>query len=289
MEKCISCFTWYSENQIAEWLPDEYHIYSATKLCPTCQISTKTLNVMHRSKCVCAKCKRGFICYGPRDNPDTQRFCPYCGKPVTVSSQAKLTTPLTLEEIALLHKKPYEGYIICYLPRNHPQSHKTCGWQSEHRLILEAKLGRRLETNEHAHHKNENKLDNNPDNIELQTKSSHAKLHNPHTGLFRKCLICGTTFYVFRTLINQGRGFYCSKKCAALSPSRLKAQRNLRPKVANYALNEYVFQQKNKGRTWLSLSRELNVAIGTARDRYRWFLNNAPRGDGHGTRTTATL
>jgi hypothetical protein len=45
-------------------------------------------------------------------------------------------------------------------------------------LVLEAKLGRPLRDDEHAHHINSDKMDDRPENLEALTASEHAKLHN---------------------------------------------------------------------------------------------------------------
>jgi hypothetical protein len=47
----------------------------------------------------------------------------------------------------------------------------------EHRFIMENYLGRLLESNEVVHHKNENKLDNKLENLELKSKSKHSSDH----------------------------------------------------------------------------------------------------------------
>lgn len=42
---------------------------------------------------------------------------------------------------------------------------------------MEQEVGRKLGSNEIVHHKNEDKLDNGIDNLEILTRSEHAKLH----------------------------------------------------------------------------------------------------------------
>lgn len=46
-----------------------------------------------------------------------------------------------------------------------------------HRTVMEQKLGRKLKPGELVHHKDENKLNNDPDNLELTNRSKHAKEH----------------------------------------------------------------------------------------------------------------
>ena len=67
-------------------------------------------------------------------------------------------------------------YYYLYKPE-HPNAIKKGRYIAEHRYVLEQKIGRLLTKNEIAHHKNENKKDNRPDNLELLTISEHNRKH----------------------------------------------------------------------------------------------------------------
>lgn len=47
----------------------------------------------------------------------------------------------------------------------------------KNRVILSIKLGRMLGTNEHAHHRDENELNDAPENLELRTAAEHNQHH----------------------------------------------------------------------------------------------------------------
>jgi len=51
----------------------------------------------------------------------------------------------------------------------------------EHRRVMEEKLGRKLLSSEIVHHKDENKRNNHPDNLELMTRAEHIR-HHLHNG-----------------------------------------------------------------------------------------------------------
>jgi hypothetical protein len=47
-----------------------------------------------------------------------------------------------------------------------------------HRHVMEQHMGRLLEAHEDVHHKNEDKRDNRPENLEVMSHGAHSKLHN---------------------------------------------------------------------------------------------------------------
>ena len=53
----------------------------------------------------------------------------------------------------------------------------------EHRIVIEEMLGRPLRSDEIVHHKNKDVRDNRPENLEVMTRSEHARLHfSKHGG-----------------------------------------------------------------------------------------------------------
>jgi predicted transcriptional regulator len=61
-------------------------------------------------------------------------------------------------------RKIVKGYVYIYSP-SHPHKSKQ-NYVAEHRLAMEQKLGRLLDPKEVVHHRDGNRLNNHPDNLE---------------------------------------------------------------------------------------------------------------------------
>ena len=50
-------------------------------------------------------------------------------------------------------------------------------YRREHRIVVESLLGRKLQRDEVVHHKNGDKTDNRPENLEVLSNSDHVRHH----------------------------------------------------------------------------------------------------------------
>ena len=67
-------------------------------------------------------------------------------------------------------------YLAVYLP-NHPDA-LADGYVYEHRIVASKMLGRVLKSNEYVHHKDENGLNNSPDNLMIfASNADHVAFH----------------------------------------------------------------------------------------------------------------
>jgi len=69
-----------------------------------------------------------------------------------------------------------KGRIGIYIPE-HPKCNNR-GYVLRYRFIMEQSIGRFLDSNELVHHKNGNKLDDRIINLDIMTRSDHAKHHD---------------------------------------------------------------------------------------------------------------
>lgn len=58
-----------------------------------------------------------------------------------------------------------------------PTTYRKLHGRHEHRVVAEAMIGRSLKSDEHVHHKDENKHNNSPENLEVMHWLDHLRLH----------------------------------------------------------------------------------------------------------------
>lgn len=73
-----------------------------------------------------------------------------------------------------LYYEPKDRYVDT---QGYVQVGKAGSREYEHRLVMEDTLGRKLEPGELVHHKDGNKRNNHPDNLELTTRPEHIETH----------------------------------------------------------------------------------------------------------------
>lgn len=114
------------------------------------------------------------------------RPCAVCGKPMRRKpSQAAIKTCSRACQSLGRIKRPLErihngrpakldnyGYVMVWEPEHPNKSLK--GWQYEHRLVVEKRLGRYLRSDEQVDHINGIKNDNRPSNLQVLTAGQHS-------------------------------------------------------------------------------------------------------------------
>lgn len=111
------------------------------------------------------------------------------------------------------NKRFLNGYVVIYEP-DHASSMKSKNWRGyvyEHRFVVEKSIGRCLDKNEVVHHINGDKKDNRLCNLEILTRSSHAKHHVTKTKE-KRCETCGKVLKNKRSSrCRKCRGIYSRK------------------------------------------------------------------------------
>lgn len=130
------------------------------------------------------KKSKGSYWYKNNNNKQPYNKCK-CGNFKTVKSK-KCWECSGVNPDGTLKIKPDEekkftanGYNYVFKPSHHRA--KQNGYVQEHTIIAEKMIGRKLKSNELAHHKNKIRNDNDEKNLQVMTKKEHNKHHNPRT------------------------------------------------------------------------------------------------------------
>lgn len=134
-----------------------------------------------------------------------------------------ISTNVLKEYCKYSHKeiKPRLDKVLGYMyfcDVDHPLASKG-GKVYYHRHVASMKIGRWLKDDEHVHHIDENKTNNNPDNLEVLSHSEHAALHNPL--MERVVVTCQNCGIEFEHPASKERKF-CSPSCASKNNEKIK-------------------------------------------------------------------
>ena len=107
-----------------------------------------------------------------------------------------------------------------FMDKSHPLANKKTGKVYHHRHVASVKYGRWLKTDEHVHHINEIKTDNDPENLLVVTQEEHQRIHKPCSRTEIACPECKLV------LIQPWDGsVYCSAECFGLSTRKFNPSR----------------------------------------------------------------
>jgi hypothetical protein len=124
------------------------------------------------------------------------------------------------------------GYRYCRTDPIHPRANKN-GLYPLHRVLAENKLGRLLNPWEDVHHKDHDKENDDPENLEVLSHSEHAREHaleNVPAPVADECSNCGKRLslsgrdYRARKKRSSDGALYCSVSCAAKRRERAREE-----------------------------------------------------------------
>jgi HNH endonuclease len=127
------------------------------------------------------------------------------------------------------------GYVQ-FRDWEHPLHYVSDGSVYLHRHVASIMLGRWILPSEVVHHKDFDKLNNNPNNLEILTQEQHSKLHNQ--SLRVSCINCLALF-----IPHNNNSKFCSQKCYKSSL------------VKNKEITKELLEELKPTMTWIALGK----------------------------------
>jgi len=103
-----------------------------------------------------------------------------------------------------------DGRVREYIGKN-KNGHRI--YEARYRLKMAKKIGRPLTSSDIVHHKDENTSNDQDENLELTTRSEHARIHCTKEKIVRYCKHCNKRMELTMKLVKRNRR-YCSQTCA---------------------------------------------------------------------------
>lgn len=194
MERCPICQT----------------LFGKRKRCQRCNPSRKRTGEFRK----CQECAKEFYAAAWQLRDTARRQGTYC------------STECRHKAMRLLSAKPenkwlnHNGYVMAWAP-DHPRASR--GRVLEHILVVEQVLGRPLEPGEQVHHKDGNKQNNAPENLQVMSASEHKRHHLKEywaehgRQVLLHCQECGAEFSVKASRAHatnpKNQRKYCSRAC----------------------------------------------------------------------------
>ena len=104
---------------------------------------------------------------------------------------------------------------------------KRKGNRLHHRVVMEEVLGRPLLSTEYVHHKNGDKHDNRPENLELVDAKTHGRMHHLIYPIQKRCAVCGNVFIPHKTKRKVKKT--CSEPCRRVLQAKTFLTRSSKP------------------------------------------------------------